>query len=496
MSMKKFFLICLIAFILIGASPLPEENLPDYAFVEGLVGHGQAYPLSCESRSAADLAGYWGIPVSETTFFEQLPKSDNPEVGFVGSVFGTWGQTPPNPYGVHAPPIANLLREYGLDAQAQKGFTVKEIKAEIARGRPVMVWVIGRVWSGTAQTYAANDGSKVTVAAYEHSMIAYGYDLSAIYLLDAGSGSRAAYSYDNFRTSWRVLGNLAVTASGPINANQDKPANIGNLKEKYIVQPGDYLSQLAEAWGISWQDLAAINGITYPYVIFPGQVLFTGGNPGQTDMPPTPSNPTALPTVIPQPTPTPTTEPTAVPVVTYMVQHGDHLMQISSEMDIDWKEIVSLNGLVYPYLVYPGQQLVMPDGFSLNTDTEQPAAQQSTVTFDLYTIGKGEHLMQIARKFELSWKEIADLNNLVSPYTLQAGQEIKLPFEQDTSAPPSPVEPAPDPSSFSGEVYVVQPGDFLYVLAQTFGVNWQTLASYNQISYPYMVYPGQELILP
>ena len=174
--MKKFFFISLIVCILIGAAPLPEEDLPDYAFVEGLVGHGQAYPLSCESRSAADLAGYWGIPVSETTFFEQLPKSDNPEVGFVGSVYGTWGQTPPNPYGVHAQPIANLLREYGLNAQAQKGFTVKDIKAEIAKGRPVMVWVIGRVWSGTAQTYTANDGSEVTVAAYEHSMIAYGYD--------------------------------------------------------------------------------------------------------------------------------------------------------------------------------------------------------------------------------------------------------------------------------------------------------------------------------
>ena len=57
-----------------------------------------------------------------------LPVSDNPEKGFVGSVFGTWGQTPPNPYGVHAQPIAKLLREYGLDAQAQMGLSVKDLK--------------------------------------------------------------------------------------------------------------------------------------------------------------------------------------------------------------------------------------------------------------------------------------------------------------------------------------------------------------------------------
>ena len=121
--MKKLFLISLVVMVFIGAAPFPNETLPDYAFVEGLIGHGQAWPLSCESRSAADLAGYWGAAVSETVFFDQLPKSDNPEVGFVGSVFGTWGQTPPNPYGVHAPPIAKLLRAYGVNAEAHKGFT-------------------------------------------------------------------------------------------------------------------------------------------------------------------------------------------------------------------------------------------------------------------------------------------------------------------------------------------------------------------------------------
>ena len=403
--MKKLIIISLIAFVFIGAAPLPTDDLPDYAFVEGIVGHGQAYPLSCESRSAADVAGYWGIAVSETVFFDQLPKSDNPEVGFVGSVFGTWGQTPPNPYGVHAPPIANLLREYGLDATAQKGFTVKKLKAEIAAGRPVIVWVIGRVWSGTSQIYTANDGSEVTVAAYEHSMIAYGYDLGAVYLIDAGSGSRAAYSYDNFRTSWRVLGNLAVTAAGPINGEVEIPADTGDLGDSYIVQPGDYLSELAKLWGISWQDLAAINGITYPYVIVPGQILLTGKN---VDLPLPASTPAPSPTATPAPTP----EPTPVPEVSYLVQQGDHLMQISREFETDWKEIVSLNNLVYPYLVYPGQKLILPSGSRIQG--QQPTTSE------------------------------------------EPGSTL----------------------SHSGEVYIVLPGDYLYPLARTFGVDWQTLASF------------------
>jgi LysM repeat protein len=50
--------------------------------------------------------------------------------------------------------------------------------------------------------------------------------------------------------------------------------------------------------------------------------------------------------------------------------------------------------------------------------------------------------------------------------------------------------------SASGETYIVKKGEYLYVLAQRFGVNWQVLSSYNQIGYPYQVYPGQVLKIP
>ncbi|HKJ27738.1 MAG TPA: C39 family peptidase, partial [Anaerolineales bacterium] len=206
----------LTAFFAFEASAAPPQELPDVAFVQGLVGYGQTYPLSCESRSAADLAGYWGVSVPEVEFFNNLPASDNPEVGFVGSVFGTWGQTPPNPYGVHAAPIAELLREYGLNAEARRGMTITDLKTEIAEGRPAIVWVVGHVWKGLPIDYLANDGSTVIVAQYEHTMIAYGYDLSGIYLMDAGNAARKSYAYSIFEESWAVLGNMAVTAVGKI----------------------------------------------------------------------------------------------------------------------------------------------------------------------------------------------------------------------------------------------------------------------------------------
>jgi len=92
-----------------------------------------------------DWANYLGRSINEYTFLNQLPKSDNPDKGFVGSVYGTWGQIPPDPYGVHAPPVAALLREYGLNAYAHRPLSWDQLRAEIAHGNPVIVWVIGNV---------------------------------------------------------------------------------------------------------------------------------------------------------------------------------------------------------------------------------------------------------------------------------------------------------------------------------------------------------------
>ena len=74
-------------------------------------------PLSCEASAATDWAAYFGKKIDEYEFQNRLPQSDNPNKGFVGNVFGTWGQVPPAPYGVHADPVATLLQDYGLDAE-------------------------------------------------------------------------------------------------------------------------------------------------------------------------------------------------------------------------------------------------------------------------------------------------------------------------------------------------------------------------------------------
>ncbi|MBL8045795.1 MAG: LysM peptidoglycan-binding domain-containing protein [Anaerolineales bacterium] len=172
-------------------------------------GQSQALPLDCEARSAVDWAGYFGHAINEIEFFNRLPIADDPEVGFVGSAWGVWGQTPPYAYGVHAGPVAALLQTYGVKATAVRGLTWESIQAEIDAGRPVMVWVIGHIWNGTPLTYtAASTGQSTIVAAYEHTVIVTGYTGDTVYILDGAT--TYARSKTDFLNSWAVLGNMAI----------------------------------------------------------------------------------------------------------------------------------------------------------------------------------------------------------------------------------------------------------------------------------------------
>ncbi len=187
-----------------------EDGLPASASISGVVGYAQSYSLTCESRSAVDWARYFGKSIKEMDFQADLPVSDNPEIGFVGPIDGLTGQIPPYPYGVHAGPVASLLRDYGLEATAVKGYSFEKLKKQIANGNPVIVWVVGNVWYGEPVNYTASDGSTVTVAHFEHTAIVIGYDEWGVTLVD----NDLVYwrKTSTFLDSWGVLGNMAIIA--------------------------------------------------------------------------------------------------------------------------------------------------------------------------------------------------------------------------------------------------------------------------------------------
>lgn len=44
--------------------------------------------------------------------------------------------------------------------------------------------------------------------------------------------------------------------------------------------------------------------------------------------------------------------------------------------------------------------------------------------------------------------------------------------------------------------YVVQQGDTLWQIGEWYGVHWTTLAKFNNLKNPHLIYPGDEILIP
>lgn len=191
-------------------TPRPTQPVIPYdsVILGNISGQPQSYPLSCESRSAVDWARYFGAHISETDFLNNLPSSDDPNRGFVGNVNDFGGQIPPNSYGVHAEPVAALLRDYGVPATAVTSMSADAIRNEIDSGHPIIAWVIVGTIPGYGEYYTTRDGNSVLVARNEHTVIVFGYDPTGVTILDGGM----VYwrSWDVFMASFGALNNMAV----------------------------------------------------------------------------------------------------------------------------------------------------------------------------------------------------------------------------------------------------------------------------------------------
>ncbi|MDA1329565.1 MAG: LysM peptidoglycan-binding domain-containing protein [Chloroflexi bacterium] len=397
--MRRFDLLLILVAIMVWLMPIlpaQADSLPEQAYVSGVIGYPQSYSLSCESRSAADWAAFWGVDISEEEFLSRLPRSDNPNKGFVGNPNDEWGYTPPNSYGVHADPVANLLRQYGLDAHAGSGLSWDELRAEIAAGRPVIVWVVGSLWAGNPKQYTAKSGETVTVAGNEHTMILIGYDATYVQMIDAFTGQTATYSIGNFIESWSSLGRMAIVGSGLKDKDSNVSLNQPEAQKLYTVKLGDTLAKLADEWQIPWQEIAAANRISYPYTLYPGQQLNRNATAAKDE--PTVNDGDEI----------------------YIVQSGEYLRQIANDLSIDWEQLAAYNKLQAPYLLYPGDSLRLPSEGEPNESTAFEDIPES------YVASSYESLFALAHRFKLSWVQLAALNNLAYPYMLSPGQSILL----------------------------------------------------------------------
>lgn len=111
-----------------------------------------------------------------------------------------------------------------------------------------------------------------------------------------------------------------------------------------------------------------------------------------------------------------------------------------------------------------------------------------------YSVKTGDTLESIAARFGISAESIIERNGLAQASPLVVDQILIIPLAE-------PVASGPDAGGLSvagssEQTHIVQPGETLQVIAQRYGLDWQTLARANNIANPNLIYAGQALIVP
>ena len=182
-----------------------------------------------------------------------------------------------------------------------------------------------------------------------------------------------------------------------INEGDKSSETLPNVEEPteklntITIAKGDTLSEIAKEYGTTIQELVRINNITNPNLIYAGNILkvpsTTSGGTG--------NNPLGE--------------------IVYIVKKGDTLSKIALNYDTTVNNIASENAILNPNLIYPGQRLIIK--------TQSMGTELGHIC---YRVMRGDTLYSIARRYNTTIANIVMLNRIQNPNLIYPGQCLKL----------------------------------------------------------------------
>ena len=115
------------------------------------------------------------------------------------------------------------------------------------------------------------------------------------------------------------------------------------------------------------------------------------------------------------PNPTVNTE-----TIRYFVQRGDTLWDIARTYGTTVQEIVDINNISNPNLIFPGQVL------RILRNSTIPGSETRETGSIIYTVKRGDTLSQIANFYGVSVEQIVEINNIQNPNLIYPGEKLKI----------------------------------------------------------------------
>lgn len=173
--------------------------------------------------------------------------------------------------------------------------------------------------------------------------------------------------------------------------------------------------------------------------------------------------------VIPEPEPEPTPEPDDSNNIYYFVKRGDTLSHIALWYNTTVENLVRLNNIQNPDLIYIGQRLLI----SVSDDPNKSKEVK-------YTVKRGDTLSKIANRYGITVNEIVALNNIQNPNLIFVGQQLRIPLDNSIN-------------QMQNVYYRVQRGDRLWRIAKRYRTTVSNIARLNGIRNPNLIFVGQIL---
>ena len=319
---------------------------------------------------------------------------------------------------------------------------------------------------------------------------------------DHGITMAQLIEWNNIKNNFVYPGQQLIVSNG---GSSNTGANTGNTSgsnssnssssntasgTKYTVKAGDSVWSVSNKYGITMAQLIQWNNIQNNF-IYPGQQL-TVSNSGSTNSASSNTGSSANTN-----NSSSANTGSSSSQGTYTVKAGESVWSVANKNGITMNQLIEWNNIKNNF-IYPGQQLIVKGGNSVNTNTgsttsaakpNTPNTSATTSTSSsgntMYTVKAGESVWSVANKHHITMDQLIEWNNIKNNFIYPGQQVIVKKGSSQTTNQQAPA---------GSKTYTVKSGESVWGVADSHGITMAQLIEWNNIKNNF-IYPGQTLIV-
>lgn len=184
-----------------------------------------------------------------------------------------------------------------------------------------------------------------------------------------------------------------LSDSRPISNVENRPTSDNLNNVIYTVRYGDTLSAIANRYGTTVANISNLNNISNPNLIYVGERLIIRSSIDTTN------NVSGNSTIV------------------YIVRSGDTLGAIARRYGTSISNLVRINNISNPNLIYPGERIVI---------SSHNGTDNHDTSHVIYTVRYGDTLSSIAYRYHTSVLNLVNLNSITNPNLIYIGEKIRI----------------------------------------------------------------------